>query len=345
MKALMIGLFMMLISIALYTNPMGGSLISEVWFNDNGHLLVEFHPIPDDAIDFTEVYFVHGDDEVQNPYSGEIHWYDPPLVFDLTQLNPAMVFDPAEDSLIVRQYHGTGYYDWHNLHWGSGFSNDINPPLPGQSIAVFYDSYYYCKDEPPTPGANAYDPVARDTLKVVVTDENGNPVPNVQINTVIGFPVVQYHYTDGSGVYIDTLYASRLHMEVRHPVTNEVVLSQYFWLEPNQTTEIPIQITMTGNDDEVIPTPAIKGLKAYPVPFNASRSGFISFSYDGNARLVKDSYIRLYDAKGRFVTQIPVSPKGVTNWTPPADTASGMYIARLISGNRFVDTVSFSIIK
>jgi hypothetical protein len=202
------------------------------------------------------------------------------------------------------------------------------------------------KDTPPTPTTNPYQATAKSTMTIHVTNQFGEPIPNVQIFSLFSRDYVNmYFYTDAGGVFADTMYAGRNLVKVYHPETDEEIYNQEFFMEPYQHYDVNVQINMTANGDDTNPHPILRGLKAYPVPFNASRAGFISFSYNGNSRLVKDSNIRLYDTKGRFITEIPVSTKGVTNWTPPADMASGMYIARLISGNRFLDTTSFSIIK
>jgi hypothetical protein len=357
MKRVTLVLAILLIIRILSADYFGQSLISELWFGENGHFYIEvslkdYHT--NNTIELHNVFISNGQTEQRLPYYHTVHVNDAPMVLDLTSLVPAVVFNPEGDTLLVRELYEGEFDDLNEVSWGNDFSNDCNPPLVGQSLVNYvYGSSgsfwlgYWCKDAPPTPETSPYCPVSLATLEVMVTDENHNPLPDIVINRA--YIEDSYLYpictTDSSGIATVNMIARDYRFVVEHPVTYMIVYNQSFWLEPNDTTHIDVTINMTTHSEETYNPVMVKALKAHPVPFNASLSGFISFSYDGETKLVKESYIRLYDTKGRFITQIPVSPKGVTKWTPPEDMASGMYIARLISGNRFVDTVFLSIIK
>jgi hypothetical protein len=338
-------------------NYFGQSLVSELWFGENGHFYIEvslkdYHT--NHTIELHDVFISNGQLEQRIPYYHTVHVNDDPMVLDLTSLMPSVVFNPEGDTLIVRKLSGGELSDLNEVSWGSDFSNDCNPPFVGQSLVnyVYHLSgtfwlSYWCKDAPPTPGTSPYCPVSLATLEVMVTDENHNPLPGVVINRAhiedsYLYPICT---TDSTGMASVNMIATDYRFVVEHPLTYMIVYNQSFWMEPNDTTHIDVIINMTTHSEDEHYQVMVKGLKAYPVPFNASRSGFITFAYDGEQRLVKDSSIRLYDSKGRFVKELPFPAKGTTTWTPPRDIASGMYIAKLIMDNKFIDTKAFSIIK
>jgi hypothetical protein len=237
--------------------------------------------------------------------------------------------------------------DW--LSWGSSFNNSINPPYDGQSMVHWYNNYYdgennrwaWYKDEPPTPGTTGY-PTTQCTIIINVHDQFGAPIANV--------PIYRYNWniyedsTDVNGVFTTSWLPGRYKLKIKHPQTGFVVRDQQYWVEPNQTVTFNVMIDMTSTEDEVAPA-IIKGLQAYPNPFYCSASGYVSFTYDGDTKLSRDSYLRVYDTKGRFIQKIEMNSKGTASWQPAADTASGPYLARLISGNRILDTTTLTIVK
>jgi hypothetical protein len=349
MKFILLAWVIIFIAAALPANPVIPQIVSEMWFDESGHLMVEFCSsyYYFNSVPFSDMYIVHGGSEFSIPQAGGVG-YNYPQVLDLTALVPELNLDPLSDTLWVQFDYQDGWGGYSYISWGDDFGYSAQAPQPGESLVLCHTFFGYTpvKDNPPTPGTNPFQALARDTLRVVVTDQSGNPLPDVPVycsNPGNGFPPYT-NYTDANGVFADTVYAGKTFIRVTHPQSNVPVSEQYYWLEPNAATVIPITIYTTAPADEVLPV-ARPGLKAYPVPFNKQTAEAITFRYEGVIKLQKGSYIRLYDMKGRFVTQIGMSAKGEAHWQPDTGISSGTYFARLISGNRIMDTATLTVTK
>jgi hypothetical protein len=349
MKGIILMVGLLAVCSMAFANPaiMYEDVVSEVWFNAEGHLMVEFAPFGG-AIHLNSLAISHGDYREFIPDSTLISWESPLVVRDITALMPHMIFNPEDDSLVVLLSYYDQFYYADYLKWGNSFSNNsINPPLPGQSIAKYFEwrdsdwglylEKYITKDAPPTPGTLAYLPVARSVVKVRVIDLNSKPVPYVMCDNVYDDSL---SFTDINGEFILVRHPGKYRLVLQHPITNETAFDQYYWLEPNDTLTVSIQIDMPA-----YPYDKIKGLHAYPMPFNFTQSDKITFRYYGQAEIKGDSYIKLYDIKGRYITKIPMGAKGFTDWVPPSGIVSGTYLAQMVSGNRILDTTTISIIK
>ncbi len=343
MKISFLALCLLLITTVLCANPSAGpvSIVSELWFNEAGHTMVEFALFNSPPIRLQAFSLRHGDFQQNIPLNTIMTESSPPIVVDITELFPELVLNPEADSLWIYKYSNV-----HNkLKWGNSFSCYINSIEPGQSIAYNYADYELtlCKEEPPTPGSNAYQVNARTVVTVVVTDQNNNPVPGVPImNNSTG---LYSNFTDSNGIFMDIVPAKCYNLNVIHPLTEETIYQNQFWLDTNAELIIPIRINYTANEDNTAPVLPKKGLLAFPTPFNFISNETISFQYDGSSKPHGQSIIKLYDTKGRYVCQIPISAKGIASWKPDRNIGSGIYFARLISGNRILDTATITIIK
>lgn len=344
MKFIMITLALIVLSIALYSNPITAEIVSEFWFSNEGHLMMEFcmnYNYNDQPVNLSDIHLVNDAMDVTIPLAGAVSAY--PYVVDVSSLIPGFTLNPEVDTLLVYFDNSSGFAGSTYYRWGNCPYSRISSISPGQSAVRVHtsDGFVLAKDEPPTPGASPYSPIARDTLIIMVTNQFGEPMSGVP---VLLYNLYYTNYTDINGIFTVTTWASRCGIIVRHPQTNEIVYQQSHILEPNETTVIPVTISITANEDELIPVP-IKGLHVYPSPFNHNTADAITFKYDGETKLSRDTYFRLYDTKGRFILQIPMDIKGMASWKPASDIASGLYFARLISGNRIVDSTPISIIK
>jgi hypothetical protein len=351
MKVTFICLFL-LFSICLIANPNEPNIISELWYADNGHLMMEIFPhyfsigLPDS----TEVGFFDGTTYVPLPDSIVIQDYQI-LVLDVDEVLPALDLNPEEDSLFTYINYNGYHMLVEGLKWGNGTGVVLRPLQANQSFVQYWQhdpegvwTRWY-KDAPPTPGTSPNNPIARDTLRIVVRNQHGNPIPNLPVYQVPYSSWGLYGYTDTSGVFVDTLYAGYHYFVIRSPETNEIVFQHGFYLEPNVTTTIPVTITMTDNNDDYIPVEPDMLFRAYPTPFNRKENNAITFEYRGNPKLRTNSSIRLYDNKGRFITKIDMPRAGKTIWEPDSNLSTGMYFARLISGNHILDTTALILLK
>jgi hypothetical protein len=348
MKVTILIICILILCSALCANPWTSTILSEVWFADNGHLFVELSTSPIYITNYNQVQIAHGDTIAQITQNIEIT--NVPAVIDVSELEPGLTFDPAGATLIVKYWFMDDYYPLDGVSWGySQF--EIRPPLPGQSLVKSHPDYLtlwdigWFKDGPPTPGTSPYYPIARDTLIIFVASADGTPLQNfpiylTDIDYICG-------YTNSAGIFVDTLKAGYLPIRLKHPGNNTVLYNQYFWLEPNETTFIPIEIdnSPTENSEEVVPASVDKGLIAYPSPVNIKKADALPFKYNGKSKLSHDSYIKLFDIKGRHICQITMTAKGIAYWKPNRDIGTGIYLARLISGNLVLDTKSITMIK
>jgi hypothetical protein len=327
------------------------SILSEVWFTENGHLMVEFSTMGMNSIPLNEIVVINsGEQEYREAFQDSTIIIDSSaVVIDITETMPNMVFNPDGDTLIIGHMYNNdleNYSYLDRLIWGNDPFSDTNPPQPGQSMAhsvkwteYNYEMWPYFKwviDEPPTPGTNCFNPVARSLLKVKITDLNNDPVPYALL---FFYSVTDNCLTDENGELNEPIFPGRFDISIQHPIYAESVLNQIYMVEPYDTLSIPLQITMPGS----YPYDNLKKLRAYPVPYNRRKAYFLTFKYYGEIK--KDSYIKLYDIKGRFISKIPFDTNGFINWHPDEAIGSGMYFARMINGNKIVDTATITIIK
>jgi hypothetical protein len=258
---------------------------------------------------------------------------------DISALNPEIEYNPLEDSIcFVMWSHGELHTE--SLKWGNSFECNVSSFSEGQSIAKAYledwPHFWWVKDEPPTPGYAVYSPVARAVVTVQVKDQNYNPVPGVYVS-IAG----EYSVTDVNGVCTDSVYACKGGVTARIPDTWEYTPFQRYFFEPNETYFIPIQMEL----ENPLPMPVLDKLNIYPTPYVTKNNEAMQFSYNSETTLTSDATIRIYDIKGRFIKAIPMPQYGRASWVPDEDFSSGMYIAKLISGKKFLHTTTLSIIK
>jgi hypothetical protein len=323
------------------------TLISEAWFAENGHLMLEICHSETPMNNLNKFTFCHGD--MQSVFPDSIDLNHGPFVLDLNEHLPEMVFNPTADSLLVFfKWFGRDFYI-DRLRWGDGLENDISSLLPGQSIArsiTWHETYWgpspvdlWVKDAPPTPDSCFFEPVARSVVKVKVVDQQNNPVPYVNCYNEVDYQVSSV--TDARGEYTETLLPGKLRLTIKNPITNEYVYEQYHWLEPNETKTIQVQIELPAQ----FPYSEYKGLHVFPAPFNPLKADRINFRYYGKTNISSGSFIKLYDTKGRFVEKVHIPPNGIASWKPTSDIPSGMYLARIVKGNRIIDTKTFVVVK
>lgn len=360
-KPIVLILCMGVIVCVLTANPciIFESIMSEVWFAENGHLMIEFYPYGMQDINLNSITITHGDYCESFPDSIIVSINSSPVVIDITSSVPNMEFNPVTDSIMVKYPIYMDYYGYDYLKWGNDSSANIAPPLAGQSlvhsvewIENYWDAWtmpgdigfleQWVKDEHPTPGTSAYTAVSRSNIKVIVKDQNNNPVQYVPIRDK--FSGKYSIYTDSQGIFTDTSTAGKYHLTMKHPQTDEVTINACYWLEPNQTKEIPISIYIDP-DTPVIPIP--DNLKAFPSPFNIQKTYAhqMYFQYSGTVKLAGSSYIKVYDIKGRYICKVPMAGSGIWRWDMNDSLKSGVYFARLISGNRVIKTTSFTVIN
>lgn len=330
--------------------------LSELWFAENGHLMAEFAAYDLPVGDSVRIYLVH---DFQNMYDEwfyqipsdakmldiAVPTFENPQVVDITELLPELVFDIEEDSvcLALAAYPISGYYHtyWnHTIRWSNNlefYGKNLKPLLPGQSY-VWCGLYQWAKDEPPTPGTHLYSPVARTVIKIKITDQDNHPVPYVNHYSYLSD---DYMETDSHGEMSDVIYAGKYYLYLRHPITGGLACREVYWAEPNDTLVIPVQLEMPTE----YPYSEYKGLQAYPSPLNLKNENMIRFRYYGKLDAKSVSYVKIYDVKGRFLAREGIGIKGFSSWYLPPDIASGIYIAQMISDNKIVDAVTFTILK
>lgn len=354
MKKLFIIVCMLVYFVIAYSNPAypDPGIISELWFTESGHMMVEF---------YKEQFYGATQGELFIPSEAlyGIIWYKLGLyefgtvrVVDITELCPGYACNPYGGTLkigIELQYSGI-WMGVDRVTWGNDFECDVNAIQPGQSIAhASYEAdidywgemtdYTWTKDEPPTPGTNPYSPIARSVLKVRITSQDNEPISNVRCYSS---PLEYTGFTDSNGEYTCEVLPGKVWVSAVHPLTGNPVLAQnYYWVEPYDTLNVLIAIDMPMNFSYEV----YRGFQVFPNPSNNKQTERISFRYYGDKEITYPSYVRLYDVKGRFVQSIHVYNSGFGYWVLPDDVVSGVYIAKLIIGNKYIDTIKFSIEK
>ncbi len=343
MKRLFICSFLLSCYLFLIANPMGFLIVSEYWLNAENEMLVELCPsYPNNPPDIplSNIQFTYNGLTAVIPNTTDSLTYGSPLVINMSELNPPLIYNSWEGGPISVSLINSGEYYYEGEQF-EGF------PGPGNSYVHCYSSadmgsWYWAMETPPTPGLYPYFPQSRGTLRVYCHDQFGNPIPNVHLIVSPG----GYIITDINGIAQVTTYCCSYTIYAHYPeLWHDLVYTTQTGVQINETTQIDIPISVVANEDPTALPVANTGLKIYPVPFNQKQNSDLCFQLPKNMKKSRQAKLKIYNAKGQFVTELKFPKEGLLRWQPDKDTSSGVYTVRLLCDNRIVETTHFSLLK
>lgn len=347
MKKLMLCLIIFSCCIALFSNPIMPRMISEIWMNEDGHMMAELCPYIISWYNPLDLQLSDGETSISFPEDFALPPDDEMCIVDFTEMFPELSFNPAEDSICVLLQFDEAYWlmmDW--LVWGNDITHDYITPLqPGQSWVqnseqtALGESIRWCKDAVPTPMQYPYASQSRAWVELTFINQDGLPIPGVYCYSGIN------GYTDSLGVAADSVFTGREYIDYIFPGTNNFIYAGSYWLEPDQVLPLTIQINYTGNEDHITPPSLKTSLLAYPSPANLNKDQVINIRYNGKEKLNRRSELKIYNIKGEYVTSLGMPSDGNLRWSPDQNISSGKYILRLISGNRIIGSTYLTIFR
>jgi hypothetical protein len=331
----------------LMANPVSPMFISELWFADNGHLMLEICPHYAEYVDPADIWFSNGSSQTQLPPDFAFPDNGQVVVADLSLLMPTLVFDPATDTLMIGVYEDNGYfYAFDSITWGESYSNSINPLFAGQSWARhMYQSidgsgYSWCKNAVPTPGLYPYQAQSQANMHLRFANQNNNPIANV-----VCWGSGAHAISDPSGVAADTIRTGKLSLYYVIPGSATLHALPPVWIEPDQNYQQTIVVPMTSDEDNLLPAAEKARIRLYPSPYRWGQDELLVIQYSDSNKLTEPSNLKIYDAKGRFIEDIVFPKSGTLAWKPGSDLAAGVYLFRLCCGNRIIDSATLTILK
>jgi hypothetical protein len=99
MKALLLALSILILSIGLSANPVMPMILSEVWFTSEGHCMVEFYPEQNFWLGGASLHIKHNDVYHSLNFDFSLVPQDSTVVLDLNLLIPSLVLNPAVTDL------------------------------------------------------------------------------------------------------------------------------------------------------------------------------------------------------------------------------------------------------
>jgi len=345
MKRLFASLMLITLAVMAYANPLVPRAIERVYFDTEGDFWVRVGAEADNFPPFANMVFTTtaGSYPVPDDYQLPV---DLPTDINLNLLMPGFTITQAADQLTL----DTGYWN-ECFTWGpaNDFSVDLHPLILGQYAVQIHtgspdgeSAIAWAKDNHPT-STYPYCPESVCSLRVSVTNQSGSPAANVPVyvsafhNWVGNYPS---RYTDSNGQCVFSSPATRYYMEIRDPLTSQVVYSADLFPEPDQTMDITATVSGTGVDDPAnCPAPAV--LSIHPNVLSRSTGSVVSVSAK---QFTSDAELRIYDLRGRLVAAKKLPSGGATEWDL-SELGSGIYFIGLMDEGRIGAQGRVTIIK
>ncbi|MDD2331715.1 MAG: T9SS type A sorting domain-containing protein [Candidatus Cloacimonetes bacterium] len=338
---------LLLSAMALCANPIPYQLFSEFWFDLEGDMYIElscndFSPLFDATLHFSD-----GTTQLEYPEPLSIPARPAGIAINLSQALPGLELERWSGQLTIEyEYQEGNLMAVGNVSWGSGLT-----PVGNTSYVAVYDTsgpwmdeyYVWTMEAPPTPGTDSYQTLARGTLNVSCSDQNGNPVLNARV--LVGSHYSQSGYTDVAGCFSTSCICHPINILVKHPQTNETVYEEVHYFSPGGTQDISVNMTLTAIDDPTVPSVPIRGLEAFPNPFIARYHERISLTFDGSKEVLEGAEILVYNLRGQEVAVIPMHSQDNNYWIPDNKLPSGSYLLKLVKAGKDYDQQTLRLIK
>jgi hypothetical protein len=332
MKRCFITLVLLGMLVSVFANPIATPVLSRFWFDAEGLLHLQYSPHLSFLSEQSAVVY-DGTNYYTNTYDFSNENQPVTAVLDCPNIGPQYGFLSVTVADITDE-----------VHWGPSFENDLcslfGTQCAVQVLVTGWDSSYWmwAKDISPTAGYDHY-PSVGSTIDVACFDFSGAPVSDVPIyyNTLL-FP---HSSTLADGHDVIGEYSTKTRIMVKHPQTNETVCDTTFFAEPGQTYPINVYFYHVANEDPY--TPVARGnFSIYPTVIHTSDSQSLHMKYD--AKLNADTWVELYDIKGRFLAK-QAYQEGGTDWSLPENLSSGVYFLRLNSNKQNLGNQKLIILK
>jgi len=331
MKKIITFLLLIIVGI-LFANPIEPVFISELYFEDGNWTLeifdyycYSFFPNLDGC------YLKSTTDSVY--FNDGITWNENCVfVVDASDMQDSFSINPSGDEVMFVN-------EQEYIYDQISFGENVNPPLPGQSLArinfnagpPMYEEYFLLvKENQPSIGCDPFSVSSYGTFTGYVYDSLLNPVENVQLESYSAPEII----TDENGYFIVDLPGMNydFHVHLLYLATIDTVVT----IEPDTQNyyEFIFENYVSSDDYEIELPSSFYNLSNYPNPFNPSTE--ISFE---TTDLHEDTRIRIYNSRGQKIKQFSIfNDQSSITWDGTNSIGkscpSGVYLYKLVSGEK-----------
>ena len=327
---------------SLIANPLMPAFISEIYFDDNEWIveLYDYMGYELENLDGCELTSSSGsalinDGVTCNPYG----------VYLITQddLQTSLSIDRDGDMLFF--VHEEGILD--EVYFGEYAGSNVNPPRDGQSLVrIFFgddtggEVFYLAKENEPSLGTDPFSANSYGSLTGYVYDVVNNPVQNAEIELIPSSYMSEF-YTDENGYFDRTLYGMNYSLRIR--INGALYVNTPITIEPDSISYFEFY---TPYDPDTVEEEVLLKREAtisnYPNPFNPKTEIFFEIP---STEAYSKAKIRIFNAKGQEVVQIPVN-NGRTSITWIAnDMPSGIFFYKLFIDEKEVTANKMLLLK
>lgn len=333
-------IFMLLLfsaAVLLLANPMVPRAIQQFWFDDSGDLMLQFGwescmfsdheiTISDGVNSINPVLDLPNDEQAY------------PITINLNALMPDLGVSP-ESGFLQLQFEG-GFSSTEQVSWGPGGDVNLSPLISTQSIyqtglidpGGFEYLEFWAKSDHPDMVAE-YDSSTRSIITVYTKYQDGTPAANIPLYYQGAW--TPWAHSDAEGMIELILPCARTRLQIRHPVTDELVFDEQLYAEPAGCYVYNVVLQAVSNQDAHQEIPAVS-LKLSPNVIKPEQKMQLDL---GESEAHFDR-IRLFDVKGRMVGEYPFTK----SWQPPK-LNSGVYFLQLVQGDNALDLARFIMLK
>lgn len=280
-------------ALILHANPVMSIVLSELYFDDNDDWYLELY-----------------DYEGASP--GNLNYCCLMNLSDASSFNAGIEFgcydtivvtnaDMQTDFTINREgdFLAIGGYFYDEMYWGS-YSNSINAPYPGQSLArvVPYNDYFLlAKENQPSLGYNPFNAQTFGGIQGYTMDGDGNLIPGAVVNIIS--PISLSVYVNANGYFfIDGLYGMNYTLSAYKAGYSSIEVD--VTVEPDSISGVSFLLVPQSADPQ--PQHETISISNHPNPFYDETT--IQYSLPKH----NAGSITVFNSKGQKIKEIPVSP-------------------------------------
>jgi len=337
----------LLISNLTFTNPiLPESLISEVYFDDNGNWYLVVDVMLMDILGIQtfqeiEMYSTDGAFVFLDEFLPDFSTYET-VITEEALVYPHQVFRNAD---FIETVWPGGWFEIMFLEWGISPNDPVKGPNPGQSlipVAVWEDEFYdvefwLVKNADPLILGGGYDVTGE--FDGFLFDQNLMPVANAEIKYVDEYlmnnPYFGYFpsiFTNQAGYFIhDEMLACNYHLYGVEIDGIDYDFDEYISIEPDSENTYVFQMVVTGinNASQIDKT----NMYNFPNPFSDFTTFFIQNPVNSG---IENPVFKVFNLMGKVVSEQQVTLENINNsiarfgWKNQHGLPPGIYCYQLM---------------
>lgn len=330
----------LLITLGLGANPITHAYIQQIWFNEDGELIVQFGRHAAYLANYEmEVMLSDGTNSVPLTLT-ETNPQNYPIEYNLTEIAPQLTFNPESGYFKMSRP-----YILEEIRWGFGPLCQVSPLVGSQTYYQYMlfeytewgDTIVHYLWAKSTSAAEVQDYECQTYSPLYLSLRNQQNEPLVGFRMHLDGFNWPHAISDENGIINTGVRCRRTNLIIYAPEGAEELYSQSFWAEPGENYTYNAIINYTGNDDPTAPMAEVK-LSLKPSVIRAGKT----MQVDCSEALGHSATLYLFDIKGRQLEHYPFAGNMPLH---TENLPAGIYFLRLQQGDQTLDTQRFIILK